>query len=291
MDEIFDEIAGMESCLKSAEELLGARLTVIDRHGSLHDGAGRPLFPGLRQSHRKSATCAIGFCHRCIERCRHWALANAERTGDAFFINRCWKGLMEMVAPIRLKGGHCAGLLYAGTWREPGRRTPRNMKLLPQAMKEEYLRLEEFDMERARQLGETLSLLAAGLASRLESIRGGSGIESGDRRTLIREYIFENAGKGASLKILGSRLGISPSRAGHAVRELFGRGIEALVMEERLNRAKNLLASTSLRIGEISALAGFPDQFSFSRVFKRSCGVPPKGFRERLMKNAASHKR
>lgn len=281
-DENMGEMAEMESCLKSAEESLGVKLTVIDNRGSLHNGVGRKLFPGLRQSHKKNAVCELGFCHKCIERCRYWALAHAEKARPAHFTNRCWKGLMEVVAPVWLKGGHCAGLLYAGIWREPGRKAPRSMKMLPPEIAGEYLLLEEFDAKRAKALGETLCLLAAGLAFKLESLRAQAGMETPDRRELIREHVFESANGKVSLKSLGERLGLSPSRAGHAVKELFGRGIEALVMEERMNRAKNLLDSTSLPIGEVASQAGFADQFGFSRLFKRSCGVPPKSFRKRL---------
>ena len=273
-----NEIYEMESSLLAAEKLLGISLTIIDSHGSLHDGSGRKLFPGMRQSHKKNAICAAGFCHKCVERCRHWALAQAD-SGSGAYLKRCWKGLVELVVPIRTQGGLCVGLLYGGIWREEGRSAPRNKRLLPVEATDRYLELEEFDPSRGKLLGEALRLLAAGLAAKLERLLVKADAGSMDRRTLIREYIFEHAGERVSLERLGTKLGVSSSRAGHAVRELFGCGMESLVMEERINRAKSLLSSTSLRISEVGVEAGFPDKFSFSRRFKRESGLSPKAYR------------
>jgi len=47
-----------------------------------------------------------------------------------------------------------------------------------------------------------------------------------------------------------------------------------------MNRARELLVTTSIPIGTIGEQAGYPDALYFSRIFKRHFGVPPSKFRE-----------
>ena len=53
----------------------------------------------------------------------------------------------------------------------------------------------------------------------------------------------------------------------------------------RIERARSLLVSTQLSIFDIAALCGYSDQYSFSHVFKRECGVSPGEYR-RVSKKA-----
>jgi LacI family transcriptional regulator len=58
-----------------------------------------------------------------------------------------------------------------------------------------------------------------------------------------------------------------------------GRGIEAEFRRVRLERAKELLASTDLSIGDIADRAGYADIFYFSAAFKKAEGVTPTSWR------------
>src|SRR5699024_2524781 len=50
------------------------------------------------------------------------------------------------------------------------------------------------------------------------------------------------------------------------------------VTKKRIDQAKELLTSTTLRIADIAEQVGYPDAYYFSRVFKREVGVPPQRF-------------
>ncbi|MCC5839351.1 MAG: substrate-binding domain-containing protein [Opitutales bacterium] len=52
--------------------------------------------------------------------------------------------------------------------------------------------------------------------------------------------------------------------------------------DARINKARDLLASTRLSIKEIADLTGIPDQSGFSKVYKRETGETPSAFRERV---------
>ncbi len=53
----------------------------------------------------------------------------------------------------------------------------------------------------------------------------------------------------------------------------------------RIERAMSLLVSTQLSLLEVATLCGYADQYSFSHVFKRECGITPGEYR-RVSKKA-----
>jgi transcriptional regulator GlxA family with amidase domain len=50
---------------------------------------------------------------------------------------------------------------------------------------------------------------------------------------------------------------------------------------QRINIAKNLLATTNLSVKEISTIIGFKDPLYFGRCFKRNTGQSPSEYREK----------
>ena len=56
---------------------------------------------------------------------------------------------------------------------------------------------------------------------------------------------------------------------------LNGRSIFQYLAWVRINRAKELLATTDMKLWEIAEETGFSDQFYFSRQFKKHTGMPP----------------
>jgi transcriptional regulator GlxA family with amidase domain len=51
-------------------------------------------------------------------------------------------------------------------------------------------------------------------------------------------------------------------------------------LQLKLNKAKDLLVSTSLPVKEIAIMTGFDSQFYFSKFFKRRMGMSPQQLRE-----------
>ena len=264
----------LELAIRGLEAMSGLKVTIIDRDGVFHSGLGQPVFNAARQSHRGNRVCDLGFCQTCVAHCRHEVAGEAElRTGP--FVHRCWKGVVELVVPLKRRGV-LYGSFFAGQWRlEESPAAGR----LPEGFAEEYGRLERFDAGRAEALEPLLATFADGLLAALDE--SNSLTASGDsRRVLIRGYLRDQAGRGADIAGLARLLRLSKSRAGHVVREVMGAGFQELLLEERLNRAKALLLSSDCPVGELARRAGFSDEYHFNRVFKRWAGLPPGRFRK-----------
>ena len=57
----------------------------------------------------------------------------------------------------------------------------------------------------------------------------------------------------------------------------------------RMNHAKELISSTNLNFNEIAYLTGIEDQYYFSKIFKKYCGVTPSQYYETVRSNKLIH--
>ena len=62
--------------------------------------------------------------------------------------------------------------------------------------------------------------------------------------------------------------------------------IQALVDQVRLERARDLLASTTMNLSQIADSLGYADAANFTRAFKRWTGLSPSHFRNRELQTA-----
>jgi AraC family transcriptional regulator, transcriptional activator of pobA len=79
-----------------------------------------------------------------------------------------------------------------------------------------------------------------------------------------------------------SELGVSSGTLSRTLSRLSGRTTKQLILDRVLLEAARLLRFSDLSVKEIAARLGFPDQFAFSKAFKRQRGEAPLDFRNRL---------
>jgi YesN/AraC family two-component response regulator len=93
-------------------------------------------------------------------------------------------------------------------------------------------------------------------------------------------YLQENYSRSLSRREIAEAVGVSEDY----LSRVFSRELELTPWEYlnryRILRAKELLLTTSDKIGKISHLVGFKDQAYFSRVFHKISGESPQGFRD-----------
>ena len=75
---------------------------------------------------------------------------------------------------------------------------------------------------------------------------------------------------------------ISANYLSRLVKRFTGRSVGAWIDIVRIQRAKRLLASTSLSIIDIAASVGVEDQSYFARLFKKETGMTPSAFRKKM---------
>lgn len=63
-------------------------------------------------------------------------------------------------------------------------------------------------------------------------------------------------------------------------RKVLGKSVMDVIIEARVHKAKNLLLTTRLTLGEIAYSCGYENVFYFSNQFKNKTGVSPSSFRK-----------
>lgn len=95
----------------------------------------------------------------------------------------------------------------------------------------------------------------------------------------IRHAIASDPATDTSLPRLAALANYSVSQFIAVFRRVFGETPHAYVLRCRVERARNLMAGTTLGIGEISFALGFQARSSFTRAFKMRTGHAPSALR------------
>jgi AraC family transcriptional regulator of arabinose operon len=96
----------------------------------------------------------------------------------------------------------------------------------------------------------------------------------------IRSHLEQNFNQRIRLKDLAHRVGWSEPHLCTEFRRYFGIPIMQFVLQLRMSQATYLLRDHGRRVGEIADAVGYPDLFTFSKMFKRHFGFSPRTFRE-----------
>lgn len=82
-----------------------------------------------------------------------------------------------------------------------------------------------------------------------------------------------------SLKVIASQVHLAPTYFHRQFTALFDITPFNYMMNQRLNKARHLLAGTSLSIKEIAEAVGYDNPLYFSRVFAAQMGIAPSSYR------------
>ena len=256
----------IEQLLCDFESGFDCKMTVHDFAGIFRDAEGKPLINSERYSHRKTFQhCSDKSRTYCMNNCMYLLNKEIHRTHKPSFIKRCRHGTIEVVAPLYAMQAH-VGTLFAGIWCS--------------RQKAGSSRLQAADPLLINRLCRILPVFGYGLLARTEFMRSG---KTGDfsRKAEIREFISLNFSKEISLDTLSRKIGLSESRACHLVKEIFKKTFTELLLDERLEHARQFLIGTDYRMNEVSGFSGFGSAEHFSRMFRKHCGMTPGEYRRR----------
>lgn len=109
-------------------------------------------------------------------------------------------------------------------------------------------------------------------------------MQSGSLRNFyIREslnYIQQHYGDSLSVAEIAAYCKINRNYLGRIFRSVLDTSPQEFIITFRMNKACEILKTTESTIGEISRMVGYPNQLSFSRIFKRVIGTSPQKWRK-----------
>lgn len=97
-----------------------------------------------------------------------------------------------------------------------------------------------------------------------------------EARSILEQHIDK---KPPSIKSLSRQVALNEFKLKTGFRKYFNSGIFEWLMEQKMQRAKQLILTTNKPIKEISSLVGYPRTTNFITAFRRQFGVTPGALR------------
>jgi two-component system, response regulator YesN len=144
----------------------------------------------------------------------------------------------------------------------------------------DYYRLVE-SLETHEALSATLSRLSEVAASTLDE----SSLHEPEWKVLdFKEFIARHfPDKGLSIGKVAEKLSISESYLSKLLRRRLGTSFVDYLSEYRIERAKELLATSDMRSYEVAEAVGYPDARYFASLFKKRTGMTTSEYRRSLV--------
>lgn len=98
----------------------------------------------------------------------------------------------------------------------------------------------------------------------------------------VQRYIRDHLAERLTLNDVAAVFNFSPNYLSQLFAQNSESGFVEFVTATRISAAKELMASTDMKIYEISNLVGFDSAFYFSKVFKKLEGVSPRDYIQRM---------
>jgi AraC-like DNA-binding protein/PAS domain-containing protein len=105
----------------------------------------------------------------------------------------------------------------------------------------------------------------------------------------VRDYLLTHMDQPGSLKDLARNAGINDFKLKNGFKQLYGTTVFGFLYEERMQRAKNMLADMTMPIKEMSVAIGYKNLSNFTAAYKKRFGYPPS-FERKKQTNKAEEK-
>jgi len=128
-------------------------------------------------------------------------------------------------------------------------------------------------------IGLAIESQLAHLCQRAEAGAAKGGKLAGWQERSAKEILAANLDGGLTIADIAQQCGLSPAYFTTAFKRSTGKSPVAWLMEQRLQRAKELLRDSGQPLMEIALNCGFFDQSHFTRHFSKSVGTSPGSWR------------
>lgn len=100
-------------------------------------------------------------------------------------------------------------------------------------------------------------------------------------------YISEHLTEDLTVSNIAASLYITPNYFSRLFKRVTKEGCNEYIVRKRIEKAKSLLETTSLKTGKVAMMAGYRDTNYFSLAFKKYTGKSPTKYREEMQKHSA----
>lgn len=95
----------------------------------------------------------------------------------------------------------------------------------------------------------------------------------------VERYIMDNFDKDLSIKTLAQQVYITPNYLCYLYKQKTKRTINQFILDVKMEKAKNMLCDTSMRLGDIADALDYKSQNYFTRIFTTYYGMSPRAYR------------
>ncbi|MGN7456675.1 helix-turn-helix domain-containing protein [Paenibacillus pasadenensis] len=204
-------------------------------------------------------------------------LSNLLGTGRLPEMKKLLQGILDIRVIGRCEIGYLEGIsrrlneeVFDGVFRSYGEESVDILRLYKSAGHiENFERFEDY-YRHVEQLLERLDEFVG-------RVRGAHA----DRKDMQKavEYLQEHYAEDVNMAVVSNHISLNYTYFSQAFKEHTGESFSSYLRKLRLNRAKDLLSSSDLKVYEISAQSGFDNVKHFTRVFKEAEGITPLEFR------------
>ena len=267
--------ASLSRLLSDFYSVTGQRIGIFDLNFNIlmeHPKKHSPFCSKIR-------SCLEG-ARRC-NACDAYGMRESVKTGKPFTY-RCHAGLLEVCCPIIEEAGIAGFLIFGQVLYDRNNERQRNevWSKCGDVLKDyaEFTSLfEGIRKTPADYLNAAANIMSACVGYiRLEQLMK---LSREDLWGQMQHYIEKKAGSHFSLSEMSSDLSVSVSTLCKTAQARSGKTVIRLVNEQRIVRAKKLLADKSLTIADVASRVGLDDYNYFSRLFKKETGITPSVYR------------
>lgn len=97
-----------------------------------------------------------------------------------------------------------------------------------------------------------------------------------------KRYIDEHLAEDLSVSSIANNLYITPNYFSRLFKRVTKEGCNEYIVRKRIEKAKSLLETTSIKTGKIAMMVGYRDTNYFSLAFKKHTGKSPTKYREEI---------
>lgn len=279
--EEFIEIDKFRKALGYVSRATGLAFAMLDPLGNI-------IIPPMNESEfcveaRKDRNVAL----RCVDCIIHSAIAAAKSKKTNFF--KCQYGILEFVVPILINGEYvsaiCGGEVRTDIDDVVDYVYPQQD--FDPALQKYYDELRLVEKDRYFAATKLIEMMVNNLSSLdlvMKIAKNNVDSDRVDSRVRVAvDFINDNYASKITLAKLAEMSYVSENYFSKLFMRVMKQNVTDYITSCRIEKAKEFLLQTDIKIGKISEMVGFEDPAYFHRMFKKYTGMTPNKFRSAVL--------